>query len=237
MRRGRKRYVDRQRVHPAVGGRPRLVRQVRAADREQLVRRRVAGSTSSSAAVTARRCLRRRAHDDLLADLLPGERRREPVVGLHRGYRLGQVLLRRLALLHVQRGQREGEHGQGGDQEGRAGTPQRGLEQGRPQPGLAGAVREPPQDRHARTVDAPAELGQHSRQDGQRAEHRDGDDQDRTGGQRGERRRRGSGTCPPSTTITARPETITECPDVCAAISMASMWLRPRARSSRSRLR
>ena len=53
------------------------------------------------------------------------------------------------------------------------------VEDRRPEPALAVVALEPPEERHARLVDPVAEPRQHRREDGQRADHRDGDDHHR----------------------------------------------------------
>ena len=75
-----------------------------------------------------------------------------------------------------------------GDHEGPHRVVQRRAQQRRPHARFAVAGREPPEHRHPRPVDAPAELHQQRRQHGERTEHRHRDDDDRSGGERGERR-------------------------------------------------
>ena len=123
---------------------------------------------------------------------------------------LGEVLRqrRRGCLLHLHPERRHGERRHDDAAEttsARLGWRSTGAEQSTADPATTDPAVEPPQQRHARPVDPATELGQQRGQHRERAQHGDGDHEDRAGGQRGERRVRRRRTGRPSTTMTAQP--------------------------------
>jgi hypothetical protein len=116
----------------------------------------------------------------------------DAVERLHDRLVLGQrVAERRVARVQLQRRDRHGDQ-QRDRQPGRQqGATQHAVDDPRPQADARGALLQAADERHAALVDAGAELRHHRREHRQRADHRDGDDEDRPGRERGERRRAG----------------------------------------------
>ena len=135
---------------------------------------------------------RRRPHarcldDDIGGQCRAGERRLHPVVHLDHLERLRERLgsLRREAQLHGRRGERQQQRG--GDSRRQRRPAQDAVDDRSPDPSFAVVAAEPTDEGDAQPVDLVAEPREHCREHGQRAEHRDGDDEDRGEGEGGER--------------------------------------------------
>ena len=117
------------------------------------------------------------------------ERGLDALVGLHDRHVVRQAGGARVDRLHVQRGEREHEQDAAGgdDRDDRAG--ERLVDDPAPDARLAVvAVAQAADVRHAALLDVVAELGEHRGEDGDAAEHRDGDDEHRADGEGGEDR-------------------------------------------------
>ena len=123
--------------------------------------------------------------DDERGQRAAGERGLDAVVGLHDRQVVRQARGARVDRVHVQRGERE--HDQdaaGGDdarRTGRASARSMTQPHTRDSPWLRWRRR--PMIRHAALLDVVAELGEHGGEDGDAAEHRDGDDEHRADGE------------------------------------------------------
>jgi hypothetical protein len=128
-----------------------------------------------------------RPHGDHVGRTLGRERLGHGLVGLDLRNATGQILDARLGQLHSHRGRGEREQRRDAHEERHPGVAQDRPQDSAPEPGIAVAPGEPPQQRNPGTVDPPAEDGEQRGQHRDRADDRDGHDQDRADGERFER--------------------------------------------------
>ena len=155
-------------VHPAAGERPLLEPADRASHR--------------------RRVHVRRLDDDVRRERRARERLLHPVVRLDDGERLRERVRSRCGDVELERRRRERQHERAGGECRQHGPAQDAVDDRAPDPPFAVVASEPADERDAQPVDPVAEPREHGRQDRQRAEHGDGDHEDRRDAERGEGR-------------------------------------------------
>ena len=130
----------------------------------------------------------RRLDDDVRGQRRAGERLLHPVVRLDDGERLRERLGSRGRDVQLERRRGERQQQAAGEDGREHGPAQDAVDDRAPDPAFAVVAAEPAEERDAQPVDLVAEPREQGGQHGQRAEHRDGDDEDRRDAERGEGR-------------------------------------------------